>query len=533
MQQASYFSSASPRGDCIVYLRETGICKQNLHRQGPAIANTAAGFHHTKVTSLRWSDDGSQVLIVSDRGVKVIEVGILLDTALLTNGSGGLGKIVSADFVGNEHLLAVWEFGKTKLWHLLSGKSVDLPDVKMICEGRAWQMRPSVADADADAGLRLFAMLHRTGAEDHLALNFSSLTHAMPLIKLPTTDAQSLSWSPDGRWLAILDVPTASPCLHIYTPDGHIFRSYPSLQNSDTGLGIKDIAWSPDGRILALSKYDGRVEVLNTKTFTPLAVVEHSTTIDQKSLPSEHQARVWQQIVSASNVRTYTEPPQPISPPLSRAKPTTEPAELGVAELCFSCDGRYLATRDCRMLNTVWVWEVLTLVAHSVMIQHGIVRKLLWHPSEPSLLLIDCAEGIATVYDVSTADEPRMFPTAARPRATLSWIATPRGGNTTIMATEKTMFKLIFPDGQDDNDVQQASPTISGAPFEEGASEDSLFDVLSGRKPLPPKTNPSYTEMMDLDMEAENTADVDQLDDTFREKRKAAQSDPLDDSEFF
>lgn len=531
--QASYFSSASPQGDCVVYLRETGICKQNLHRRGPAIANTAASFHHTKVTSLRWSDDGSQVLIVSDRGVKVIEVGILLDNALLNNGSGGLGKIVSADFVGNEYLLAVWEFGKTKLWHVLSGKAADLTDIKMICDGRAWQTRPG---AVADGKLRLFAMLHRAGAEDHLALNFSSLNHALPPIKLPTCDAQSLSWSPDGRWLAIVDVPTASPYLHIYTPDGHVFRSYPSSKDSEPGLGVKEIAWSPEGRLLALSKYDGRVELLNTKTFMPLAVIEHSSTIDQKSRPTETQARVWQQFVSASSVRTYKEPPQPVSPPLSRSKPTTEPFELGVAEMCFSCDGRYLATRDCRMLNTVWVWEVSTLVAHSahsVIMQHANVRKLLWHPAEPSLLLIDCAEEIATVYDVSSKAEPQMFPTSARPRAMLSWISTPRGGKTTIMATEKTTFKLIYPDGQDDAGVQETLTADSGAEFEEGASEDSLFDVLSGRKPLPPKTNPSYTEMMDLDAEAEDTVDGEQLDDTFREKRKAAERDPLDDSDFF
>lgn len=528
--QASYFSSASPQGDFIVYLRETGICKQSLHRRGPAIANTAASFHHTKVTSLRWSDDASQVLVVSDRGVKVIEVGVLLDNALLNNGSGGLGKIVSADFVGNEHLLAVWEFGKTKLWHVLSGKSVDLPDVKTaICEGQAWQLRPSTADG----GLRLFAVLHRMGAEDHLALHFSSLSHALPLIKLPTTDAQSLSWSPDGRWLVILDTPTTSPSVHIYTPNGHLFRSYPSTKNVDPGLGHKDIAWSPDGRLLALSKYDGHIELLNTKTFTPLATIEHSTIIDQKSIPAERQARVWQQLVSAANVRTYTVPPQPISPPLSRSKPTTEPAELGVAELCFNCNGRYLATRDCRMLNTVWVWEVSTLFAHSVIMQHANVRKLLWHPADPCLLLIDCAEGVATVYDVSTSDEPRIFPTAARPRATLSWIATPRGGKDIIMATEKTTFRLIYPDGQDENDVQPVSPSLDNAPFEEGASEDSLFDVLSGRKPLPPKTHPSYTEMMDLDVEAENTVDGDQLEDTFREKRRTVHNDPLDDSEFF
>lgn len=75
------------------------------------------------------------------------------------------------------------------------------------------------------------------------------------------------------------------------------------------------------------------------------------------------------------------------------------------------------------------------------------------------------------------------------------------------------------------------------AAFDEGASEDSLFDVLSGRKPMAPKTEQSYTERVDFEVgatEDEDTATVG-LDDTFREKvaRRLPVVDPLDDSEIF
>ncbi|SMR46369.1 unnamed protein product [Zymoseptoria tritici ST99CH_1E4] len=531
--QASYHSSAAPTGDCVVYMRDTGICKQSIRGRAPATVNTGAGFHHTKVTSLKWSEDGTHIAIVSERGVKIVELEPLLDIARLDNGSGGLGKIAFAEFVGNDHLLAIWEFGKTKLWHIHSGKAVDLPDVKTTCDGRAWQTRPG----SAKGGPRLFAMLSRMAADDHLAINFSTSSQALPLVKLPTHDAHSISWSPDGRWLAVLDVPTASQGLHIYTPDGHLFRSCPSQNDNEHGLGIKDVTWSSDGRLLALAKFDGRVELLNTTTFTPLAVIEHSTTIDQRLLASEQQARIWQQTVSAANVRSYAEPSQPVSPPLSRLKPTSEPSELGIAELSFSCDGRYLASRDCRMLNTLWVWEASSLAAHSVLIQHSNIRKLHWHPSSPDTLMVDCAEGIAYVYDVSSSHAPQMFQTEARPRATLSWVRTATGAKLIIMATEKTAFHFIYPDGRDaEYEWSRNGSSMQGAAFAEGESEDSLFDVLSGRKPLPPKTNPSYTEMVDLDMEAEDTIDGG-LEDTFREKRRAIETqqevDPLDDSEFF
>jgi hypothetical protein len=105
------------------------------------------------------------------------------------------------------------------------------------------------------------------------------------------------------------------------------------------------------------------------------------------------------------------------------------------------------------------------------------------------------------------------------------------------MATEKTAFHFIYPEGRDsDNGPSRDGSPTRGAVDEEDDVEDSLFDVLSGRKPLPPKTDPSYTEMVDLDMEAEDTISGG-LDDTFREKRRAIETqqevDPLDDSEFF
>jgi hypothetical protein len=71
--------------------------------------------------------------------------------------------------------------------------------------------------------------------------------------------------------------------------------------------------------------------------------------------------------------------------------------------------------------------------------------------------------------------------------------------------------------------------------FEEGASDDSLFDVLSGRKPLPPKTEQSYTERVDLEVETEEEDATERLDDTFREmkSRKPVPADPFDDSQIF
>ncbi|EME47246.1 hypothetical protein DOTSEDRAFT_69256 [Dothistroma septosporum NZE10] len=488
----------------------------------------------TKFTSLKWSADSNQLLVTYDHGVHVIDTKVLEERVWLKNGTGGLGRVAAADFIGTDHLLVISEFGKAKLWHMNSAKALDLPDSKTTCDGSAWSSRPGKTSPG------LFALLSRNGADDNLALHFPSINTASATIKLSTVDAQSLCWSPDGIWLAVVDLPTASPDLHIYTPDGHLFRSYPEGKDLEDGLGVKFITWSADGRCLALAKYDGKVELLNTKTFSPLAILEHNTTIDQSSLPQPEQAPVWQEVVPASNTHSYTLQPHPVSPPLSTNKTTSEPSELGVAELCFSSDGTYLATRDCRMLNTVWLWNMSTLAAHAVLIQHANVRSLTWHPSRPDTLMIDCAEGLAHVYRVSSSTPPLALLTGARSKARLSWIHTAAEAKSMIMATELNNFHIVYSEGQDETlsgtPKARAMAITRDAPFEEGGSDDSLFEVLSGRKPLPPKTAPSFTEMVDLDAEAEDTL-AGSLEDTFREKKKGAEAqtevDPLDDSEIF
>jgi WD40 repeat protein len=430
---------------------------------------------------------------------------------------------------GNHHVLTTWEFGKAKLWHLNSGTATELPDVKTQADGVVWQIRPGTSTPP------LFALLSRTFAEDHLALHFTSVDQAPALIKLATTDAQAISWSPDGRWLAVLDVPTATPNIHIYTPDGHLFRSCPSTKGDDDELGVKDMAWSPDGSALALARYDGRIELLDARTFSPLATIEHNTTIDQNVLSVNERAPVWQENVSVTNERTYSFAAQPLSPPLSRTKPSSDPVEQGIAEIAYSCNGHYLATRDCRMLNTVWIWNLPTLSAHAILVQHSNVRSLVWHPTRAESLMIDCAEGIVHLFDVSSSEPPRAHHTNCTPAAKLSWMYTSPISNLIVMVSSRSKFELLYPEGRNENDeaTRSATPPAQST-YEEGASEDSLFEVLSGRKPLPPKTEPSYTERVDLDVESEDT-EQGALEDTFREKHRplAEELDPLDDSQIF
>lgn len=69
----------------------------------------------------------------------------------ISNGSGGLGRVVSVDVVGDdEHVLVVWEFGRVGLWDLQNGRLNEIGEVKMTGSSRSslWGMRRTAEKAD-------------------------------------------------------------------------------------------------------------------------------------------------------------------------------------------------------------------------------------------------------------------------------------------------------------------------------------------------------------------------------------------------
>jgi len=267
-------------------------------------------------------------------------------------------------------------------------------------------------------------------------------------------------------------------------------------------------------------------------------MIEHTTTIHQTTLSSEAQAPIWTETVPASGERSYSLRSQPVSPPLSRTKPSTEPNDLGVAETRFSRDGGYLATRDERMLSTVWVWNMTTLTAHAVLIQHNNVRKMHWHPSRPGTLMLDCGEGVAYLFDATTGNAPVPITVRAPSTPVFSWLRRSSAeGKSAILCASKAGFTVLFPERRGSQIAEDGvfpAQEEEDVPFEEGASEDSLMDMLSGRKPLAIVTEPSYTN---LDVGTEDEDASGRLEDTFREKRRAvtdaSETDPFDDSDIF
>jgi hypothetical protein len=118
------------------------------------------------------------------------------------------------------------------------------------------------------------AILLKPEASDLLTIHEAYSYQMISKVVLPTVDAQGLKWSPDGRWIAIWDAASSGTKILVYTADGQHFRTYTGRDDVDNihDLGTRCIEWAPlkqrqqDCEFLAVGKYDGTVDLLNTRT---------------------------------------------------------------------------------------------------------------------------------------------------------------------------------------------------------------------------------------------------------------------------
>lgn len=454
-----------------------------------------------------------------------------------------MGKNVHVEFGATENEVLVWsDFAAClKVWCLRTGRAIEIRDPKFPGkDSRGWAYRPSASQYGQS---RVMALLCRTSGTDVLLLLSASTYSILSRVEVSTIDAANLKWSRDGRWLAIWDAASAGYNLHIYTADGHLYRSITREPSEDVdswgveGLGIKSVEWMPGNEKLAVGGWDRRVRILSTRTFAPVVFLDHTATIHVPSAP------VYTEHVDGQGNRSYMLTAQPTTPPKAPLeKNETALMKQGISLMTFNNDGTLCATRDDSTPSTVWIWDLQSLKPRTILIQFAPIKSLQWHPKDPSRLLIQTTHDAPAVYvyaaqnhsrstSSSTAsssssasisqDPPAIMdleahipkPTGTLPaRWTASWLFTPADKKPVFTLGHQQGYILVWPEGKD----QILRFEHSDA---EGEEEDSLYDILTGRTPVP-----RIREDMNMDMEEEDDGEA-MLDDTFREKRGRANSE--------
>ncbi|KAF2845679.1 hypothetical protein T440DRAFT_502292 [Plenodomus tracheiphilus IPT5] len=521
----------------------------------------------------------NRVLVTDDDTTRVYDLRDERWNAVISNGSGGMGKIAHVEFGASEDEVLIWSdfCAGVKAWCLRSGRSVEIRDPKFIGrDGRGWGVRPS-NDIRAGRGGRgeVMALLCRSAGVDVLMILAPRTYAVLNRVELPTVDAAGLKWSRDGRWLAIWDAASSGYKLHIYTADGHLYRTItrePAAEaDIDTnehaieGLGIKSVEWLPGNTCLAIGGWDKRVRILSTRTFAPVVFLDHTAVIHVPSAP------VYTECVDGQGNRSYSLTPQPTTPPKAPLEKNETPLmKQGISLLAFNADGTLCATRADASPSTVWIWNLRSLKPSMICIQYAPVKSLQWHPTDNSRLLIQTTHDSPTVYlytattaPPSTSTSKSQSPTPSSttntthptsssptlphppsilslsthltkppssipPKHTLHWLPTPSNKNPVFTLSHNHAYILVWPAGKDQ--ILRFEHQDDGEQ-DGGDSDDSLFEILTGKKSGVQQGGGVGGVGHGIGMErfsrdgVEGVGDEDEdeegggLDDTFREKR--------------
>jgi WD40 repeat protein len=423
-----------------------------------------------------------------------------------------MGKNVHVEFGRNEDEVVVFSdfASKVTVWCLKTGRTVEIRDQKFVGrEGRGWGYRPAPQlERGGGGGVAarggVMAILCRSSGQDVMLLLAAGTYEVLNRVELPTTDAAGLKWSRDGRWIAVWDSAAAGYYLHIYTADGHLYRTIarePSGESREwavEGLGIKSVEWIPGDQWLAVGGWDRRVRILSTWTFSPVVFLDHTAQIH---VPS---ASVYTEHVDGMGARSYLLTQQPVTPPKAVSEKGDNNLKQGISVMAFNADGTLCATRDDSTPTTVWIWDLRSLRPKTILIQHAPVKSLSWHPSDPASLLIQAAQDSPTVYlysspllsqsrsransssTLTSIGPPLILPlsdTIARPAGSASlkwearWLVTSHDKKPAFLFGHQQGYEIVWPVGKD-----QILRFDDG---EADQSDDSLYDILTGRTPIP------------------------------------------------
>lgn len=252
-------------------------------------------------------------------------------------------------------------------------------------------------------GTRHLTILTRSSGKDTISIHHPVTKEVQRSWFPDTIDAQGLIWSSDGRWLVTWEAAAHGHKVLFYTSDGNLFKAWSGPQplvaadaDINLGPGAKVVEFSADARLLAIGDSSRRICILDMASVTESRRLQHPNCIT----PTD-ALQVWQEQVGSSG-HHFVRALQTIFPPNGQTVGNIPP-QSGCAIMVFDTSCALLATRLDDAPSTVWIWDTTTAELRAVLLFHGNISKISWHPTIRETLLIVCEgdsnNSLAFVWD--------------------------------------------------------------------------------------------------------------------------------------
>ncbi|KAF4811194.1 WD repeat-containing protein WRAP73 [Colletotrichum tropicale] len=458
-----------------------------------------------------WSPSSRRVLVSFAESIHVYSALESGYRAVVRNPASPNFKPTFVQFgASDSEILMCSSFGlKFSVFDLTTSRAVEIGSPKFhqpTSAPRGFALRP---------GSGHLALLTRVAGKDIVSIHHPTTRGVQRSWHPETVDAQALTWTPDGRRLIMWESAAQGHKALFYTADGHLLNTWsgpsafePEEKHFDLGAGVKVCQVSPDGARIAVCDHTRNVCILDTKPATASMRLEHPAAIVPKDT-----VQIWQEQIGNAQLgsaHTFVKATQSVSAPgrVSGGSVETKPSRTSAV---FDASSTLLATALEDWPSTVWVWDILSSELRAVLVFHGNISALTWHPTQRELLSITCEgdgyDGLVFTWD-PLSDGPKTIDFAAQlPDAKLfgksqvSWLNW--AGDSAVLLMGDTKHRLM---------VSMSESDTYGAPWQDAQRSDLTMTTGKDETQLDP------TAFAEFDEDLSNL-DMSEVDDTFSFKK--------------
>ena len=229
------------------------------------------------------------------------------------------------------------------------------------------------------------ALAERNNAKDIIGVYFVNKWTCIKKFLTQTEDLQDVKWSYDNSALLIPDTPTLC-ILYIYSPIGDLISKIELYQYK---MGIKSMDISPNGHYICLGLYDQSLRIFNNISYTCVTIFEH----DKEILNDIKVNYYKEEILNNEGESKYIQ----IKPPIDLRNENIlknknnyindKVPKIGISKMAFSFDNYFLATKNDKMPNILFIWDINQMNLQFVLIQLNEIVHFEWAKNKNILFI--------------------------------------------------------------------------------------------------------------------------------------------------
>ena len=230
------------------------------------------------------------------------------------------------------------------------------------------------------------ALAERNEAKDYIGVYFVNKWTCIKKFLAQTEDLQDVKWAYDSSALLLPDAPTLC-VLYIYSPIGDLISKIELYQFK---MGIKSLDMSPNGHYICLGLYDQTLRIFNNISYTCVTIFEH----DKEVLDDIKVNYYKEELINNEGDSKYVQ----INPPIdlknenilknkSNNYMNDKVPRIGISKMAFSFDNYFLATKNDKMPNILFIWDINQMNLQFVLIQLNEVIHFEWAKNKNILFI--------------------------------------------------------------------------------------------------------------------------------------------------